>query len=463
MQAAAGSNGWWIAPTYSVAGIAYRRACNWLRTGGFPKGAFTVHDSTQSITMGNGCRIWFKGAENYDSLYGEDVFFAVIDEGSRVSESAWYAIRSTLTATQGRVKIIGNVLEAGYKATWMHKLARMAQVGAKDYAYFRLTAYDAAEAGVLSLDEIEDAKKTLPDHVFRALYLAEVTEDRGLFFSADAIKRTREQACRPPVSRGELVFSVDTVSEGRHYRVADPVYHEGHTHNRLKLWVDLENGRPRQDRNYVAFADLSQGVGASNSTLEIACTDTREQVAAFTTSELTPEVFAQYCVAICKWFGGQIGYTLLGWEANGPGQVFGREVVRCGHIGLLGNRELRRAVDLHDAKLGWWSTRDAKAVLLSDLRRAMVLGEYTPRESEMLDEAEQYIYYPSGAIGPAELVEDTEGARKTHGDRVIRSGGIVMMFREAPKAIPAEKPIPAMSYAGRQAELSREREALGKW
>ena len=36
-----------------------------------------------------------------DSLYGEDVYGAVIDEASRMKEDAWVAIQSTLTATRG--------------------------------------------------------------------------------------------------------------------------------------------------------------------------------------------------------------------------------------------------------------------------------------------------------------------------------------------------------------------------
>jgi len=42
-------------------------------------------------------------------LYGEDVYGAVIDEASRMKEDAWTAIQSTLTATRGPVRIIGNV------------------------------------------------------------------------------------------------------------------------------------------------------------------------------------------------------------------------------------------------------------------------------------------------------------------------------------------------------------------
>jgi hypothetical protein len=52
--------------------------------------------------------IRFKSGEKTDSLYDEDVWAAVLDEASRMREEAFHAIRSTLTATRGKVRLIGN-------------------------------------------------------------------------------------------------------------------------------------------------------------------------------------------------------------------------------------------------------------------------------------------------------------------------------------------------------------------
>jgi hypothetical protein len=144
--------------------------------------------------------------------------------------------------------------------------------------------------------------------------------------------------------------------------------------------------------------------------------------------------------------------------------VFGREVVRLGYSGLMGNRDLREPCKLDNATLGWWSNRDSKAVLLSELRRAWAMGEYVPREMTTLDEAEGYIYYPSGSIGPAAMMEDAEGARKTHGDRVIRDGGLVMLLAEQRKALPAMPEIPPNCYEARRRDAERaERQATRRW
>lgn len=201
-------NYWWIAPIFPQAKIAYRRLKRMLRQFDPQKATWDANESELRIELANGSAIWFKGADNADSLYGEDVYACVIDEATRVQEDAWYAIRSTLTATKGPVKIIGNV--RGRK-NWAYQMARKAEAGAIDMAYFKLTAYDAVEGGILDAAEIEDAKRNLPDHVFRELYLAEPADDGGNPFGLSAIKACQfPLSTNPPAAIGiDLAKSVD--------------------------------------------------------------------------------------------------------------------------------------------------------------------------------------------------------------------------------------------------------------
>lgn len=164
-------NYWWVAPVYAQAKIAFRR----LRVG-VPQHLRKTNEQDMTITLPNGAVIWFKSGEKPDNLYGEDVYAAVLDEASRLREESWYAVRSTLTATQGRVRIIGNVKG---RRNWFYKMARRAQMGYPGYAYAKITAFDAVAAGVLASKEIEDARATLPEAVFRELYEAEASDDEG--------------------------------------------------------------------------------------------------------------------------------------------------------------------------------------------------------------------------------------------------------------------------------------------
>ena len=198
-----GGNYWWIAPTFHVTKtVGYMRLQTMLRQADPAKRTWDDNDSELCVRLANGSRVWFKSADNPDSLFGDDVSAAVIDEATRCPEAAFSAVRSTLTATRGPLRIIGNV--KGRK-NWVYRLARMAEGGAPNMAYHRLTAWDAVDGGVLDAREIEEARAILPDNVFRELYLAEPTDDGSNPFGGDAIR-----ACVAPLSTAAPVaFGVD--------------------------------------------------------------------------------------------------------------------------------------------------------------------------------------------------------------------------------------------------------------
>lgn len=198
-----GQNHWWVAPVYPQAEIAYRRMKR-----GLPRDIMKTHDSDRWIELPGGRRMWFKSAEKPDNLYGDDVYSAVIDEASRCREESWHAVRSTLTATRGPLRIIGNV--KGRK-NWAYALARKAEAGAPGMSYKRITAFDAIQAGILSNEEIEQARADLPEAVFRELYLAEPSDDGGNPFGLKAIGDcvSSLSGAKPAVWGWDLAKSVD--------------------------------------------------------------------------------------------------------------------------------------------------------------------------------------------------------------------------------------------------------------
>lgn len=176
-----GYNHWWVAPVYSQAKIAFNR----LRRKLGRSGVYKINESNLTITCPNGAIIHFKSSDKADNLFGEDVYSIVFDEAPRAKVDAFYALRSTITATKGTMKLIGNF---GGIANWMHQLKEKAKTD-KEYAYFKVTAWDAVEEGILDRAEIEQAQKDLPPKIFNALYLAEATEAEGQLISNESIKK----------------------------------------------------------------------------------------------------------------------------------------------------------------------------------------------------------------------------------------------------------------------------------
>jgi len=215
LQASDGQNFWWVSPIYAQAKVVFRRAKRAL-----PSQLYKANESELTITLFNGAVMWFKGANDPDSLYGEDVYAAVIDEATRCKEESWFAVRSTLTATRGPIRIIGNVKG---RRNWAYRLARRAESDpSATMAYHKITAQDAVDAGVLSADEISDAEYILPGAVYRELYWAEASDDQGNPFGITSIAECAIAGLSEddPVIWGiDLAKSIDwTVCIGLDYR-----------------------------------------------------------------------------------------------------------------------------------------------------------------------------------------------------------------------------------------------------
>ena len=216
MQGKPGWNYWWVAPVYPQADIAYRR----LRRA-IPRGLCEPNKTALTLTLANDTRIWFKTAEKPDNLFGEDVRAVVIDEASRVREESWQAVRTTLTATKGPIRIIGNV--KGRK-NWAYRLARKAEAGAPDMHYSKLTWHDAVEAGVLDIKEIEDARELLPEAVFKELYEADPADDEGNPFGVQHIRE-----CVAPLSDNAPVVWGWDVAKSQDWTVGIGLDEQGRT------------------------------------------------------------------------------------------------------------------------------------------------------------------------------------------------------------------------------------------
>lgn len=260
LQGKEGHNFWWVAPVFAQAKIAFERMKRQVSV----RGIFKANEASLTLTLPSGAVIHFKSADNPDSLYGEDVYAAVFDEASRARETAWFALRSTLTSTGGKCKFIANVRGRG----WYYKLAQKAKNGSDpEYIYFKVTAWDAVMTGGLDpgevvmskskilgnaddpkdreraeeiyerllayayapvqakdtkkrlkLSEVLQAKSDLPEHVFKELYEAEPSDNGSNPFGLSNLNACRRAGLAPgPVySLGtDLAKTIDfTVSIG---------------------------------------------------------------------------------------------------------------------------------------------------------------------------------------------------------------------------------------------------------
>lgn len=209
-----GRSWWWVAPVYGQALIAYRRLKRAL-----PRDAYVFNDGELSIEAPNGGRVEFKTAEKPDNLYGEDVFGAVIDEASRIREDSWTAVQTTLLATRGDVRIIGNVKG---KLGWFYKLSRRAEAGEDGMHYSRITYLDAINAGILDPKTVDELRRVISGRRASELLDAVPGKAEGALWDQDWIDSTRGRLLDDPA--GPNVDRSPFAPAGKRWYW----YHEGH-------------------------------------------------------------------------------------------------------------------------------------------------------------------------------------------------------------------------------------------
>lgn len=237
LNGAPGRNFWWVAPINAVSKIAFRRLKRYL-----PRGSFDANETEQTVTLRNGAIIWFKSADKPDSLYGEDVYAAVIDEATRCKVDAWTAVRTTLTATGGPCRIIGNVKGS---RNWAYRMARRAEAGAANHHYAKLTVWDAVAAGIFPAEEAESARSMLTEAEFAELYLAQAADTDDQFIHVEKLSPAEDWPRHARVCRAwDLAVTPESGTSDPDYTVGAKLAWDG----REVFIVDIVERRDSPDR-----------------------------------------------------------------------------------------------------------------------------------------------------------------------------------------------------------------------
>ena len=232
----------------------------------------------------------------------------------------------------------------------------------------------------------------------------------------------------------------------------------------LRVWTQLIMDRPDQTKTYIFGIDISKGQGASNSVISIKCKETGEKIAEWCDANTPPYDMARIAIALAIWCGGRKPRKLpfFKWENNGPGWDFGRIVVKdFNYPYYYRNEKPGQIIDKKSMQYGFQTNTQSKFELLSLYDRILAHGGYINHSIEALDEAKQYIHYTEG-IGPACLVEESQSAKKTHGDRVI-ADALTLDDKELPRVKHTGPTAPENSWGGRYKKAMAARKKSKGW
>jgi hypothetical protein len=178
----AGTRGWIVAPTYSLASkeFAYIYEATVLKMGLKPKRELNARYSTpgpQSLLFTWGSEVHTKSEDNPDSLLGEELDWLILGEGSRLKETTYDTyLRARLGTRLGRV--IVPTTPAGYN--WLYKrFYTPATEGKPDY-FSKIVS--VLENALFHRSEYDRAKEELPEEVFREQYDGEFVAYTGLVY-----------------------------------------------------------------------------------------------------------------------------------------------------------------------------------------------------------------------------------------------------------------------------------------
>lgn len=196
--AVAGQRAWWVAPSYKMSEVGWRPL---RRLAGQIPGAEVRKGDRQVILPGGG-EVSVRSADNPDSLRGEGLDFVVLDECAFMSELAWNeALRPALADRQGKALFISTPKGRN----WFWYLWQRGQEPGTEWNSWRFTSYDNPH---IADSEIDAAKATLPERVFRQEFMAEFIDDAGGVFRHVMDAATAKEQSSAQVGH-DYVFGVD--------------------------------------------------------------------------------------------------------------------------------------------------------------------------------------------------------------------------------------------------------------
>jgi PBSX family phage terminase large subunit len=162
------------APTYSQVKRPLEEISDGLQGSNVIK---SVNRSGFEIKFMNGSKILFRSVERPDNLRGLTCDYAVLDEFAYMPDSVWNAVIKPILLVKGKQVLF---ISTPRGKNLFYDLFQLGQNPENEsYASVKMT-YESNP--FVDIKEIEEAKLTLPDHIFRAEYLAEFTDSGQTVF-----------------------------------------------------------------------------------------------------------------------------------------------------------------------------------------------------------------------------------------------------------------------------------------
>jgi hypothetical protein len=191
---------WWVSPTYRMAAQVWRDLRRDVRR---LKKEVVINQEEMRIDFAIGGSISIRSAHQPDNLRGAGLDLVVLDEAAYMMPDVWpEVIRPMLLERQGGALFISTP----YGRNWFWEIYQLGLDPAQpDWRSYHYTSYDNP---LIPKDEIDDIRRTTPERVFRAEYLAEFIDDEGQVFRGVSEAATAPLHAQPVFGR-QYVAGID--------------------------------------------------------------------------------------------------------------------------------------------------------------------------------------------------------------------------------------------------------------
>lgn len=170
-----GSIGMWVSPVYSQAKKVFQELTTTIGDTGLTK---SVNKSELTITFINGSVLYFRSGEREDTLRGYTLDYLVVDEAAYIKNEVWTTVLRPTVLVRGK-KVLFISTPKG--KNWFYEIAMRGM--SDDYPQYKTFHATSFDTPFITQEELEEAKLSLPDSIYRQEILAEFIDDGGEVFA----------------------------------------------------------------------------------------------------------------------------------------------------------------------------------------------------------------------------------------------------------------------------------------
>ena len=274
-------------------------------------------------------------------------------------------------------------------------------------------------------------------------------------FEAHWLDRQRERQIQP---LAVLEWAPDTEEKFRE---------NPHGNLRIYRWPDtqpeaLPDGATAVRRATGLGIDVGEGVGASDSTIQVFFADNREQAAEFASNRIKPTDLGRLAVDLARYYNE--GLICCVRKMHGITTL--RAILDdCGYPHVWRQKPTDRSSSYDAKSHGWPGGEASSPYLFGKWMDGLEHDDTTLHSQITIDQHTQYIYDESGRITHQARVDMPAEVRERHGDLVVGSALAYRACLDLPKFRKVVgKPAPGrFSFEGRRREAIRAKKAEEEW